>query len=218
MRALVRLALEDAGYRVYEAADGAEAERLVTERLPHVVVLDVVMPYVSGLELLRQWRSRRLVLGVLMLTGSGDEDGVATALEAGADDYLAKPFRIRELVARVNAVLRRTRGSGPGATELIVGNVRLDLAGQRAYVGQRVVLLSKTELGLLWELMSSPGRVFAPEELLARIWGPAYSRDAEILRTNIYRLRRKLNGDDFLHSRPGAGYFVDPPSADDQSG
>jgi DNA-binding response OmpR family regulator len=214
MRALVRWALEGEGYEVYEAADGAEAERLATERLPHLVVLDVVMPYLPGLDLLRRWRSRRVDVSVIVLTAFGDDDSVAEALEAGADDYLTKPFRTRELVARVNAVLRRTQGWGLGDALMSVGDVRLDLAGRRVIVGERVIPLSKTELALLRELMGSPGRVFAAEELLAKVWGPEYRGDAEILRTNIYRLRRKLNREHFLGSRPGAGYFVSPSTTE----
>lgn len=207
----MRLALEDAGYEIYDAADGAVADRLVHERSPHLVILDVVMPYISGLELLRRWRGQRLAMGVIVLTGYGDDDSVADALEAGADDHIAKPFQIRELVERVNAVLRRMRRFEPADTEMVVGDVRLDLAGQRVVVGERVVPLSKTEVALLRELMAAPGVAVSSEELLARVWGPAYRGDAEIVRTNVYRLRRKLNGASFLLSRPGVGYLVASP-------
>ena len=212
IRGVVRLALERAGYQVYEAADGAVADQLVTERLPHLVVLDMVMPYVAGLELLTRWRKRRLNMGVIVLTGFGDANSVADALEAGADDYVTKPFHVRELVERVNAVLRRIQKLEPSGAEMVVGDVRLDLVGQRAVVGEQVVPLSKTEVALLRELMGSPGRVLAPDELLAKVWGPEYRGDAEILRTNIYRLRRKLKGGRFLQSRPGLGYFVASPT------
>jgi DNA-binding response OmpR family regulator len=213
IRRLVRLVLEDARYEVYEAPDGAVAEQLVSERLPHLVVLDVVMPYISGLELLRRWRSRHLDMGVIVMTAYGDEDSVANALEAGADDHIAKPFQVRELVERVNAVLRRTRRRELSGAEMVVGDVRLDLSTQRAVVGERVVLLSKTEVALLRELMASPGGALSPEELLARVWGPQYRGDTEIVRTNVYRLRRKLKAGNFLQSRPGVGYFVTSPSA-----
>ena len=212
IRGVVRLALERAGYQVYEAADGAVADQLVTQRLPHLVVLDMVMPYVAGLELLTRWRTRRLNMGVIVLTGFGNENSVADALEAGADDHIAKPFHIRELVERVNAVLRRIQKWEPSGAELVVGDVRLDLVGQRVVVGERVVPLSKTELALLRELMGSPGRVLAPDDLLVQVWGPEYRGDAEILRTNIYRLRRKLKVGKFLQSRPGVGYFVSSPT------
>jgi DNA-binding response OmpR family regulator len=212
IRGLVRLALEDAGYQVYEAADGAVADQLVDDCLPHLVLVDVVMPRVSGMELLRRWRSRRLNMGVIVLTGFGGEDSVGDALHAGADDHIAKPFQVRELVERVNAVLRRTQRWDPSGADMIVGEVHLDLARQRVVVGERVVLLSKTEAVLLRELMGSPGRVVSARELLARVWGPEYRGDAPLLRTNIYRLRRKLNDADFLRSRPGVGYFVTSPT------
>jgi two-component system, OmpR family, response regulator len=215
IRGLVRLALEDAGYQVYEAADGAVADQLVAERLPHLVLVDVVMPRISGMELLRRWRSRRLNVGIIVMTGFGGEDSVGDALQAGADDHIAKPFHVRELVERVNAVLRRTQRGDPSGADVVVGEVHLDLARQRVAVGERVVLLSKTEVVLLRELMGSPGRVVSTQELLTRVWGPEYRGDADILRTNIYRLRRKLNGGDFLQSRPGVGYFVTSPTDPD---
>lgn len=211
---MVRLALEDAGYDVYDAADGAQADQVVQARVPDLVVLDVVMPYVSGLGLLRRWRSRGLEMGVIVLTGYGDQDSVADALEAGADDHIAKPFLIRELVERVNAVLRRTRKWAPSSAEIVVGEVRLDLAGQCVRVGERVVPLSKTEVAVLRELMAAPGRALSSQALLDRVWGPQYHGDTEIVRTNMYRLRRKLNLGNFLHSRPGVGYFVAAPDAE----
>jgi DNA-binding response OmpR family regulator len=209
IRRIVRSALERAGYQVLEAANGAAADQAVSARRPDLVVLDVVMPYVSGLELLRRWRGQGLRIGVIVLTGFGNEDSVGDALEAGADDHIAKPFQLRELVERVNAVLRRTHGSeAPPAAEIVVGDVRLDIAQQRVVVGARVVPLSKTEVALLRELMRAPDRVFAPDDLLASVWGPEYRGDAEIVRTNIYRLRRKLNASTFLQSRRGVGYYV----------
>jgi DNA-binding response OmpR family regulator len=211
IRRLLRVALERAGYEVWEAENGAVAQRLVAARLPHLVVLDVVMPFVSGLELLRRWRSQRLDIAVIVLTGYADEDSVGDALAAGADDHIAKPFQVRELVERVNAVLRRTQRSPSSSAERVVGDVRVDLVRQRAVVGERVVLLSKTELAILWELMGSPGRVVSANELLTKVWGPEYRGDAEIVRTNVYRLRRKLNAGEFLQSRHGIGYFVPGP-------
>ena len=212
-RRLVRLTLERAGYAMTEAADGAAADRQVTERQPDLVVLDVVMPYVSGLDLVRRWRSRSLNMGVIVLTGGRDRQSVGDLLEAGADDHIVKPFQPRELVQRVNAVLRRIRGPDTDPTEIVVGSVRLDLTRQVALVDERVVRLTRTEMGLLRELMTSPNRVLSPAELLASVWGPEYRGDAEILRTNIYRLRRKLNTADFLQSRSGLGYYVAAPDA-----
>ena len=208
IREVLRKALEHAGYQVFEAANGAEAAQIVIDRLPDLVVLDMVMPYVSGLELLQRWRKEHIDISVIVLTGFGDEESVGDALAAGADDHIAKPVRLRELVERVNAVLRRTQKWQLHNAQIVVGQVRLDLTKQHVTVGERAILLSKTEMALLRELMVAPGRVLAPEELLAKVWGPEYRGDAEILRTNIYRLRRKLDAGQFIQSRPGVGYFV----------
>jgi DNA-binding response OmpR family regulator len=163
----------------------------------------MVMPYVSGLELLTRWRGHRLDIGVIVLTGFADEDSVGDALAAGADDHIAKPVQLLELVERVNSVLRRIQRRTPGSGDIVVGDVRLDLTGQRALVGERVAPLTRIETALLKELMGSPDRVVPPKELLGRVWGAAYVGDAEFLRTNIYRLRRKLKAGRFLQSRPG---------------
>lgn len=215
IRRAVRLALEHAGYLVYEAANGALADQLVSEFHPHLVILDVFMPFISGLELLKQWRSRRLEMGVIVLTGFGDEDSVGNLLEAGADDHVSKPVQLRELVERVNAVLRRIHRPETDTELLVVGDVRLDVNEHRVEVGELVVPLSKIEMALLRELMSSPDRVHASEDLLTKVWGAEYRHDSEILRTNIYRLRRKLKGAQFLKSRPGVGYLVVSSSAAD---
>lgn len=208
IRKILRISLERAGYQVFEAANGVEAAQIVVDWSPDLVVLDMVMPHVSGLELLQRWRSERVEISVIVLTGFGDEDSVGDALAAGADDHIAKPVRLRELVERVNAVLRRTQKWEPHSAEIVVGDVRLDLTKHNVTVGDRAIVLSKTEMALLRALMVAPGRVLAPEELLAKVWGPEYRGDAEILRTNIYRLRRKLKAGEFIQSRPGVGYFV----------
>src|SRR5579859_1845222 len=181
--------LAQAGYDVRTAADGFEAERLVNEFVPDVVVLELLTPHLSGTELLRRWRARQVDAAVIVLTSSKDEETTTMLLDAGADDCIARPLHPREFIARVAAVLRRTRGHSLPGSEIIVGRVRLDLAAQTVTVAGHTAPLTPTELALLRMLMGAPGRVFAADELLTRVWGPDYRGELATLRTSIYRLR-----------------------------
>jgi DNA-binding response OmpR family regulator len=150
-----------------------------------------------------------------MLTGRDEDDAKYAAFEAGADDYLLKPFKARELVARVTAVLRRTQ-SKPGQPDpglvLSIGDLTLVPGNHSVTVGGREVTLTRTEYALLLTLARGAGRVFTPAELLSRVWGPEYRDQAEILRTNMYRLRQKVEADprqpQHLRTRTGVGYYL----------
>jgi len=198
--------LEQAGYGVRTAADGFEAERLLNEFAPDVVVLELLVPHLSGTELLRLWRARQVDAAVIVLTSSKDAETATTLLEAGADDCIAKPLHPREFIARVAAVLRRARGQSLTGREIVVGPVRLDLAARTVTVAGHTAPLSPTELALLRMLMGAPGRVFPADELLIRVWGQEYRGQLATLRTSIYRLRRKLAGLDCVRARQHAGY------------
>jgi DNA-binding response OmpR family regulator len=218
VRTTIAAVLTREGYEVCQAADGLEADQRVGDFLPDVVILDIVMPRLSGSELLKRWRARNLDIGVIVLTAYGDEESATASLEAGADDHIAKPFRLREFVARVAAVLRRTRGQRLGGTEVTVGPVRLDLAAQTVTVDDRTISLTPMELSLLRMLMGAPGRVFSANELLTRIWGPEYRDDFAVLRTTIYRVRRKLHDPRFIQARPHAGYVFSADASDLEAG
>jgi DNA-binding response OmpR family regulator len=209
--------LEQAGYDVCTAADGFQAERLVNEFVPDVVVLEVLIPHLSGTELLWRWRARQVDAAVIVLTSSKDAEAATTLLDAGADDCIAKPLHPREFIARVAAVLRRTRGQSLTGGEIVVGPVRLDLAAQTVTVAGHTAPLSPTELALLRMLMGAPGRVFPADELLTRVWGPEYRGALTTLRTGIYRQRRKLAGADCVRARKHAGYVFCAEAQDEST-
>jgi DNA-binding response OmpR family regulator len=196
VRAIVRQVLALEGYAVLEAATGREGLQAWEQSDPQLVILDIVMPQMSGLQVLDQIRQNGDT-PVIMLTRKASEDDKVQAFELGADDYLSKPFSSRELVVRVKAVLRRTRGPGPQdePAELIAGELHLDLKTRRASIGARAVRLSRTEFQVLAELARIPGRVLSYEHLLAAVWGPEYADDTHLVRCAIYRLRQKLEPD-----------------------
>jgi DNA-binding response OmpR family regulator len=217
---LVGMILRRAGFGVRYADDGDVVAGLVRELQPDLVVLDLKMRRVSGLEALRAIRAAGHSVGVIILTGVGDEELILAAFEAGADDYVTKPFQPRVLAARVNAVLRRAHGGSaadePPEPERL-GDVTLDPLTHHVRIGDRSIALSPTEYELLRTLMHGIGHVFTPADLLARVWGPAYIRQADIVRANIYRLRRKLEPlpakPRYIRSRPGVGYYFAERSA-----
>ncbi len=196
VREIVRQVLTLEGYAVSEAATGLEGIQAWKRHEPALVILDIVMPKISGLQVLEQIRQRSDT-PVVMLTRKSSEDDKVRAFELGADDYLSKPFSSRELLVRVKAVLRRTRWQTPQAepTELIAGDLHIDLKTHRVTIGKRVVSPSRTEFQILTELARTPGRVLSREQLLTTIWGPEYRDDTRVLRCAIYRLRQKLEPD-----------------------
>jgi two-component system phosphate regulon response regulator PhoB len=211
---MLRYNLEREGFSVDEAADGEEALIRIAERCPDVVLLDWILPLVSGLEVCRRIRrapaTRRLP--VIMLTARGECDDRIRALDQGADDYIVKPFYPLELVARLRAVLRRT-GSNTESV-LRYADVAMHLADHRVIRAGRPVDLGPTEFRLLTYFLQNPGRVFTREQLLDRVW----TSDAEIeIRTvdeYVRRLRKALNyggGADLLRTVRSVGYALDSP-------
>jgi DNA-binding response OmpR family regulator len=212
IRRLLENVLRANGFDVTTADDGDTALHVLRERTPAAMVLDIKMPRVGGLEALKTLRAAGEELPVLVLTGMADEEYVVHAFEAGADDYVTKPFQPRALVARLNRMLQRdARNRAEGAAAEQVGEVSLDPQRHEAHVGDLHVALSPTEYQLLRVLMRGVGRVFTPSELLARVWGPAYVGEDDIVRANIYRLRQKLEpkpGEPrYICGRRGVGYF-----------
>jgi two-component system phosphate regulon response regulator PhoB len=209
--------LERAGFAVEQAFDADEAMTLIAERTPDLVVLDWMLPYMSGLELCRQLRRKAATanLPVIMLTARTEEPDRLRGLDTGADDYVTKPFSIDELVARMRAVLRRVR---PVFAEEVLSfaDLIMDLAGHRVTRGGREVHLSPTEFRLLRLLLESPGRVFSRGQLLDLVWGRDQDVELRTVDATIRRLRRALNaGDepDLLRTVRAAGYALDHNAA-----
>ena len=194
--AMLRYNLEKEGFEVGEAADGEEALVRIAERKPDVVLLDWMLPLVSGIEVCRQIRRspQTRTLPVIMLTARGEEADRVRGLDSGADDYIAKPFSVRELTARLRAVIRRAQ---PNAVEetLKFGDVTMDLVAHRVSRVGRPVHLGPTEFRLLRHLMQHPGRVFSREQLLDAVWGHDVYVEARTVDVHIRRLRKALNGE-----------------------
>jgi two-component system, OmpR family, KDP operon response regulator KdpE len=208
----LRITLRAAGYDVVTAADGRAALREAAGEHPDLVVLDLGLPDMDGAEVLaglRPWFTGP----VLVLSARADSHDKIDALDAGADDYVSKPFDMGELLARLRALLRR---STPEVDEPVIrtDHLTIDLAGKQVLVDGAVVRLTPTEWALLTELVRSPGRLVSQRQLLRTVWGPAYEKETHYLRVYLAQLRRKLEPDParprYLHTEPGMGYRFTP--------
>jgi two-component system response regulator MprA len=210
-------ALELEGYEVTTASDGAAALALIREREPDVIVLDLMMPNVDGLTACRVLRSEHDRTPILMLTARTETSDRVAGLDAGADDYLPKPFDLDELLARLRALLRRARPDRPGEEPddvLRVADLRLDVAARRAWRADREIELSKTEFDLLELLMRNAGIVLDHGTIYDRIWGYDFGPESKNLAVYISYLRRKVESDDaprLIQTVRGVGYTVRAP-------
>lgn len=194
IRSAVKLALEDEGWIVDEAESGEEAIDLFQRSQPDVVLIDIMLPGIDGFELCRTLR-RTSDVPVVMVTARNDTHDVVAGLEAGADDYLTKPFAPKELSARIRALLRRIRPGAPGHARLVFGDLEL-IPDEGKVLREGVeVHLTKTEFRLLCELAESPGKVLSREALLDKVWGYDYFGDGRLVDVHIRRLRTKVEGD-----------------------
>jgi two-component system OmpR family response regulator len=211
LREVVSYALSRAGFGVRTARDGLEALREVDRKAPDLVVLDVLMPELDGLETCRRLRAKGR-LPIVFLSSRDEEIDRVLGLEMGGDDYLTKPFSPRELVARVKAVLRRAAPpadeAAPGPVALEAGGLRLDLVGHRCFVGPAEVPLTVTEFAILEALMARPGRAFTREDLVDRAYGEGHHLADRTLDSHIRRIRHKLreHGLDPIETVHGLGY------------
>jgi two-component system KDP operon response regulator KdpE len=210
---LIKLELSSQGFRVVTAGNGEDALAIVEHQRPDVVVLDIIMPDMSGLEVMRRIRERTNIPIILLTARDRDEDKIR-GLEFGADDYLVKPFNPEELSARVRAVLRR--GILPANSERIVRvkNIEIDLGRRLARKDGELVRLTRTEWMLLQHLASNAGKVILNTELLTKVWGPEYRNDLQYLRVWVSRLRSKLEPEPsnptIIKTLQGIGYLLDP--------
>ncbi|MDQ0466609.1 two-component system phosphate regulon response regulator PhoB [Caulobacter ginsengisoli] len=210
---LLQYNLEKEGYRVAVAGDGEEALIRADEEVPDLILLDWMLPKVSGIEVCRRLRQRAETrnLPILMLTARGEETDRVRGLDTGADDYVVKPFSMTELLARIRAVLRRIR---PGLADdrLNHGDILVDRVSHRVRRAGQEVHLGPTEFRLLDHLIQHPGRVFSREQLLNAVWGSDVYVEARTVDVHIGRLRKALNGDklpDPIRTVRSAGYALD---------
>ncbi len=204
--------LESEGFRVVQAGNGDEALMLVEEAGPDVIVLDWMLPSVSGIEVCRQLKSRPSTRSVpiIMLSARSEEVDRVRGLETGADDYVVKPYSVVELMARVRSQLRRARPSSVGLT-LEFEDIRLDPETHKVHRGGQLLKLGPTEFRLLSTFMEKPGRVWSREQLLDRVWGRDIYVDSRTVDVHVGRLRKALclhGGDDPVRTVRGAGYAL----------
>ena len=214
IRETTRVVLEDDGYVVDEATTGEEALAAFDRRPADCVLLDLMLPGISGFETCRALRQRSIV-PIIMVTARSDTFDVVAGLEAGADDYVSKPFEPKELAARVRALLRRARAMEEPSTGIRLGD-DLEVLPDEGVVRRQgeEVHLTRTEFRLLCEMLENPGRVFSREALLDRIWGYDYFGDGKLVDVHIYRLRAKIETDPanprHVLTVRGLGYKVIP--------
>ena len=211
IRYFVRAGLRQAGYEVLEASDGEEALLAVEENLPVLVILDIMMPNLDGFEACRRLREWSQV-PIIMLSARPDEQDKVKALRLGADDYLVKPFGVDELIARVEAVRRRSKAAEPNSAEaaFVSWDLQVNLAQHLVTLGGQEVNLTPTEYNVLRELVVHRGKVLTHKMLLQKVWGPEYGDELEYVRVFVGRLRSKL-GDDttnpkYIRTEAGVGY------------
>jgi|TARA_B100000315_G_scaffold240725_1_gene260838 two-component system phosphate regulon response regulator PhoB len=210
---LVRYNLERDGFEVGEAMDGEEAMLMIAERCPDLVLLDWMLPRLSGIEICRRIRRSAATqsLPIIMLTARGEESDRVRGLDCGADDYIVKPFSPSELAARMRAVLRRLRPAFEAET-IEFADVTMDLAEYRVTRDGEAVRLAPTEFRLLRHFMEHPGRVFSREQLLDAVWGREIYLEPRTVDVHVRRLRRTLNAGgrrDIIRTVRAAGYALD---------
>ncbi len=213
----IQVNLEASGYEVITAEDGQQAVEQAASEEPDLIMLDIRMPGMSGYEACRRIREFSTT-PIIMLTALAADSDKVEGLEAGADDYVTKPFSADELVARVRAILRRVEFSEQqnACPSLQVGDLTVDFVQQRVFVHDREVTLTPTEYRLLSELAKQPRRVLMPDYLLERVWGMGYEGENRLLWQAVHRLRRKIEADpanpQYIQTRPGLGYVFDIPN------
>ena len=208
---LMRLELSAQGFRVITANGAKEASKLAEEQRPEVILLDILMPEVNGLELMKELRDRSDT-PIILVTGKTSEKDKVSGLELGADDYIVKPFSLDELGARIRAVLRRSTGVQPAHRMFTAGDIEIDLEKRLVKKRGEAVALTRNEWLLLQSLAMNAGKVMLNAELLTKVWGSEYRDDTQYLRVWVSRLRHKLEDDPanatLIRTLPGIGYMM----------
>jgi len=209
IRKFLRISLGAQGYEVIEAETGKSGIEKCALETPHLVILDLGLPDLDGQEVLakiREWSE----VPVIVLSVRANEEEKVTALDRGANDYVTKPFGIAELIARVRVILRSRKSEGLTSSEIVSGDLKIDLAAHRVFKGENELKLTKKEFALLTLLARNAGRIVTHQQILREIWGPAQESETHYLRIYIGHLRQKL-GDDplnpiYIENEPGVGY------------
>lgn len=204
----VELELSHAGFDVEKVADGDEAIRVVGEFCPDLILLDVMLPGADGLEVARQIRERGLSMPILMLTARSETQDVVSGFDAGADDYLRKPFEVPELLSRVRALLKRTENNRPAPAHKI-GDIEIDSASRGVLVAGQPVDFTAKEYDLLEFFMSNAGRVVSRDEILETVWAGQHSSDSNVIEVFVCHLRNKIGDKEnrTIRTIRGVGYF-----------
>jgi DNA-binding response OmpR family regulator len=211
----VSLYLKNAGYRVKAVGSGGDALAQVEAEQPALIVLDLMLPDMDGIEVCRRLRQRRDI-PILMLTARDEDIDKIIGLEVGADDYMTKPFNPRELVARVKSILRRSTPARreSESAQIQHGDLRVDSGRREVYVGDEEIQLAPKEFDLLWELLDHRGLVLTRDQLLERVWGYTFAGDTRTVDVHVRRLRVKLGeGNQVIETVTGAGYKLVPQPA-----
>jgi len=217
IRDMLRMSLEMHDFECFEASNAQAAHASILDNNPDIVLLDWMMPGTSGIELVRRLKRDSMTqdLPIIMLTAKTEEDNKVHGLSVGADDYITKPFSLRELVARMNALLRRS-GLGQGEKALQFGLLKLDPASHRVYIGDNVVEIGPTEYKLLLFFMRHPERAYSRAQLLDQVWGGNVYVEERTVDVHIRRLRKALSSKDdhdlsnFIQTVRGTGYRFSP--------
>lgn len=212
---VVSLYLQRAGYTVRTAYDGKSAVAAIEEKMPDLMVLDLMLPHVDGMEITRWIRSLGSETPIIMLTARREEADRIAGLEAGADDYVLKPFSPQELVSRVRAVLRRTKGNAANTDKpLEFGDLKIDPQTRLVTVNGKEIVLTATEFDLLWLLVRHPRQVFTRDQLLDRVWDLSNYVDPSTVTVHVRRLREKIEADPanprYVQTVWGVGYKFEP--------
>lgn len=212
IRELVKFNLEKSGYKTMEAEDGQTAVRMAKTEKPELIVLDLMLPGIDGLEVCRLLKNARetSAIPIIMLTAKSEEIDKVIGLELGADDYLTKPFSPRELLARIKAVLRRSQKESSAGGELVIGKLRLNFSRYEAYLGTVKLELTPKEYEMLKLFLTNTGKVFTREQLLEKVWGYEYFGDTRTVDVHVRHLRVKLGQDtevaEAIETVRGVGY------------
>ena len=210
IRDMVAFALRKGEFDPVHAADAREAQAAISDRVPDLILLDWMLPGMSGLDLARRWRKDELTreVPIIMLTARGEENDRVSGLESGVDDYVVKPFSARELLARIKAVMRRARGDGEDGS-VSLGGLRIDGAAHRVFAGETPVAIGPTEYRLLMFFMTHPERVYSRTQLLDQVWGGNVYVEERTVDVHIRRLRKTLEPhglEGLVQTVRGAGY------------